>query len=273
MFEDINARPNGVIIVGWNSNRWTPLEQPAQAPLGVARKASDEFARLASHAVQSSEPRRLDQLEKALIPLRRVLEQDNGSRGAPGASVESIKESVENAVAQVVTIVENLPTANYHGGRFIVPDTNAFLWQPDVSLWDTGGPVTLVIVPQVIQELDRLKTRDGSVGPKATKIINQLNEFDRRGNTLEGVKVAGDLWLREIAIQPSFESVPPWLDSSSADDQIIASALELGFADLTAQVAVVTRDRNMKNRCRMAQLEVVPIDELVSAKTSHDPAP
>jgi rRNA-processing protein FCF1 len=260
-YNDIN-RGSGMVILGWNSWRWDPLTPESQRPLGLARAATDKLTTATEHAVLASEPERIERLRDALGPFRSVLDQNDGYNGAPGDSIAQITEKVQTAGQEVRDLIENLPSAHGDGGRWLVPDTNALVWNSDLTRWRTDEPTTLVIVPTVTQELDELKMREGNVGKKATKMIRQLHEFDRRGNTLEGVTVAGDLHLREVAMYPNFDIAPKWLVSENADDQIIASALELGWSDLRSDVSVVTRDRNMKNRARLAGLTTIDADEL-----------
>ena len=46
------------------------------------------------------------------------------------------------------------------------------------------------------------------------------------------------------------EKAPSWLRAEHADDQLLASVLELAWTDLRAVVALATRDRNLQNKAR-----------------------
>lgn len=261
-YNDINA-DSGVLFVGWWPWRWAPLGPAAQAPLGAARAAVSLATETAKLAIRASEPDRLARLEEAVEVWNSVLAQSDDLAGAPGRSIEEIDEKVRGAGVSVLDIVRHLPTAHGPGGEFLIPDTNALIAYPDLASWPSEKPCTVVIAARVTKELDALKVRDGTVGPKAKKVIRQLNEFDRRGNTLEGVKVAGQLKLRELATTPNWECAPRVLDPGLADDEILATALEHSLTDLRAAVRLVTRDRNMKNRARLVGLEVVDPEDLM----------
>ena len=261
-YEDINAG-GGALFLGWNSHRWSPLTVDAQGPLGRAREATEDLELDARLSVLASEPGRLRALKDSLGLMFRVLEQSDDTSGAPGSSIAAIGEGVTKCGVDVLDVIENLPSAHRAGGRLLVPDTNALAWAPDLTKWVVENPATLVLVPRVVEELDDLKMRDGSIGEKAKKLIRQLDGFDARGNTLEGIKVAGKLSLREVALHPDPDLALDWLRLDHADDSILAAALELGRRDLRADVALVTRDRNMKNRARHAGLPVVSLTDLV----------
>lgn len=109
----------------------------------------------------------------------------------------------------------------------------------------------MVLVPQVLAELDE-KKRDPRVAEAADKVIRQLDEFGRRGDTFAGVPLAGRLRLREMAVGPDMARTLPWLHADTPDDRIVASALELVLRDLRGRVALLASDRNVRNKARLA---------------------
>ena len=78
-------------------------------------------------------------------------------------------------------MVRQLPAAHGAGEKLLVADTSALLDRPSLQEWKIDGtPWTVVLVPQVLSELDERK-RDPRTREAAQKVINQLDDFDRRG--------------------------------------------------------------------------------------------
>jgi hypothetical protein len=88
-------------------------------------------------------------------------------------------------------------------------------------------------------------------------VINQIEDFDRRGDTFSGVPLAGDIKVQEVPISPDMSSTLPWLRPEVPDDALIAGALELVWRDLTSRIAITASDRNLRNKARLAGLGVV----------------
>jgi predicted ribonuclease YlaK len=118
-----------------------------------------------------------------------------------------------------------------------------------------------VLVPQVLRELDALKMRR-DIGPKAESVIRRIKEYARRGDSFVGVPIAGAMQMREVAIDPVMSDTLPWLQAGHADDQLLASVLELRCEDLNAVVALATRDRNLQNKARLARCPYLDEDQL-----------
>jgi predicted ribonuclease YlaK len=143
-----------------------------------------------------------------------------------------------------------------------VPDTNALLYKPELESWKPpGGAWTIVLVPQVLRELDALKMRR-DVGPKAESVIRRIKEYARRGDSFVSVPIARrrNLQMREVAIDPDMTDSLPWLKANHADDQLLASVLELRCEDLGAVVALATRDRNLQNKARLARCPYLDVE-------------
>lgn len=158
--------------------------------------------------------------------------------------------------------IHRLPSAYGKGERLLVVDTSALLDRPDLQNWKLdGGRWTVVFLPQVHSELDDRK-RDDRTRDAAQKVIRQVEDFDRRGDTFEGVPLAGCLAVREVAISPDMHETLPWLRADVPDDAIIAGALELWWRDLTSRVAITASDRNVRNKARLAGLGAVHPNDL-----------
>lgn len=261
-YYDIN-QGSSVVFIGWNDWQWVELPDEAAPLVGVARQALSRLEQFASRAAEAA-PDRLNDLEKLHKQFSRVIEQPNGSYpgGAPASSIDEIREKINAAVADYGTTVRRLPNAHGKNERLLVADTSALLDRPDLQAWRLeGGSWTVVLLPQVHSELDERK-RDPRTREAAQKVINQIEDFARRGDTVVGVPLAGRLKLREVPTSPDMSKTLPWLRPEVPDDAIIAGALELVWRDLTAQLAVAASDRNLRNKARLAGLGVVHPDHL-----------
>ncbi len=258
-YEDINA-DGGVFFVGWNKWRWGEPKEGAQPHVGTARQAWGSLSSLVAQAVRRSAPERLRQLEGPSELFRRIIEHDD-ERGAPAASVDGIRVAVSEALNEVRELLHGLPSAHGPGGRLLVPDTNALLYKPELADWTPpDGPWTVVLVPQVLRELDQIKMRPNELGKKADGVIRRIKEYSRRGDTFVSVRISDLLAMREVAIDPDMASTLPWLQAGHADDELLASALELRGDNLNAALALATRDRNLQNKARLASVPYLDVE-------------
>jgi hypothetical protein len=259
-YRDINANSN-VVFLGWGPHRWTKLEPAAQRYVGDATQAREKFVELARRSVLASAPERVRAFDKAGRVFERVITERDKTAGAPASTVDGVREVVRNAIAAEMAVIEELPSAHRDGGQFLVPDTNALLFRPDIEQWSPPpGNWTIVLVPQVLRELDELKMRP-HLADKATSVIKRVKEYGRRGDTFTGVKVAGRLSLREVAVDADMSAAPTWLRAGHGDDELLASILELQWADLQATVVLATRDRNMANKARMGRVQTLDVED------------
>ena len=254
-YEDINAG-GGMFVLGWNKWQWQKLPDDAQPLAGAARRAHDALIDFARLAFRAGAPDRGDMVEELSDWLLRLIEQPNGSlpHGAPGSSIEQIVASVGPRIESFLVEVARLPNAHGEEELLIVADTSALLDRPDLQEWRLDGEAwTIVLVPQVLAELDERK-RDSRTSDAAQKIIRQLDEFDRRGDTFAGVPLSRRLSVREVPVSPNMDATLPWLDARTPDDVIVAAALELVWGNLRARVALLASDRNVRNKARLAGL-------------------
>lgn len=262
-YDDINARSSSVFVVGWNCQQWTPLPQEAAPHVGQARKALTRLREFSACASRDA-PDRLPELTELEDAFQRLIEQPGGSYpgGAPHPTIEKIRECLDQQLTEYPAIVRRLPCAHGSDLRLLIVDTSALLDRPNLQDWTLDGQAwTVVFVPQVLSELDERK-RDPHTRDAAQKVIRQLEEFDRRGDTTVGVPLAGKLTVREVVTNPNMDESLPWLRADTPDDLIIASGLELRWEDLTSRIAIAASDRNVRNKARLAGLGVVRTAEL-----------
>lgn len=267
---DINST-DGLVIIGATSF-WDDLSPQAGPLLRAAQGELDSWRDLGRAAVAVNDKYRVAEFDEACNVFDQVVNRSADAGGMFEATVDEVRQSVAEALDDQLAILRGFASGDQPEILWL-PDTNALLFQPDLSQWPDVA-ATLVITPAILSELDDLK--EGRKGPeikaKAEAAIGSLNEMGRRGDTSKGVTVHGHLGLREVAVDPDMRRAPNWLRSDSMDDRFIASALELAFSDLAAPILVVTRDRNLKNKARQARISCAePADLGVPPKAVAPP--
>lgn len=255
-YDDINAG-GGPILIGWNVWRWDKLKRTDQSLVRDARRALDAFRPLARAAVQHGDPGRVPALEAHDDTIDRIVDRtlSDDEWGPRAKTINEIRAGAHEAVETQLETLRDLPTAQDVGLRIVIPDTNILLDHPVLTEWSLDGPAReVVLVPQVISELDE-KKRDARLREPAQKAIRCIESCGQRGDTLRGVPLRGDHTLREIAVEPRMEPALPWLQVDVPDDRMLASALEVTFEHLAADVVLLTGDRNVRNKARLAGLQ------------------
>ena len=107
-----------------------------------------------------------------------------------------------------------------------------------------------IVVPlKVLEEIDKHKKRQDSVGSQARAIIRKLDELRAKGSLLKGVRIEKGLGIVRVGSYNPL-CLPDDLDLEDPDNQIIATALsEQEAAPKTRKVVVVSRDINMRVKC------------------------
>ncbi len=266
--EDLEAALNGILnhskvryerfemAIGWNDWRWDDPTAGVNAYSRTARELVERWEHLGALAVRTGARERVQGFTAHITTLRRVIEQPSDFRGFStyDGQIDSARREVRETLAAQRQMLHDLPTAHGPGSRLIVADTSALLDRPDLQAWRLDDqPCVVVVLPQVLSELDERK-RDPRTRDAADKVIRQMTDLGRRGDTLVGVALAGKVRYREVALSPEMEATLPWLRRDVPDDQIIGGALELAMNDLVASVEVLASDRNLHNKARVAGL-------------------
>jgi hypothetical protein len=118
-YDDINAGSPGVFVMGWNPHRWGPPREGAQRHFGEARNAWEPLHELAAQAIRRSAPERIRPLEDADKLLRRIIEQTDTYSGAPGGSLDDIRQRVARSLQRLADALADLPSA--HGDGYSCP--------------------------------------------------------------------------------------------------------------------------------------------------------
>lgn len=128
-----------------------------------------------------------------------------------------------------------------------VLDTSVYL--TDASCVKAFKNNDIVIPLKVLEEIDKHKKRQDSVGSQARAIIRKLDEFRSKGSLSKGVRIEKGLGMIKVSSYNPL-CLPDDLDLEDSDNQIIATALsEQDVAASSRKVVVVSRDINMRVKC------------------------
>tara|TARA_Y100000296_G_C5157606_1_gene250019 strand:- start:305 stop:1642 length:1338 start_codon:yes stop_codon:yes gene_type:complete len=109
----------------------------------------------------------------------------------------------------------------------------------------------LFIPLKVLEEIDKHKKRQDSVGVNARKIIRFLDELREKGNLQKGVRISKGKGLLRVMSYESLKGVvfPPDLDIRIPDHIIIATGKAVQVEFPSRRTIVVSRDINMRVIC------------------------
>ena len=127
-----------------------------------------------------------------------------------------------------------------------VLDTNVYLTDAQsISSFDNND----ILIPlKVLDEIDKHKKRQDSVGVQARSTIRSLDQFRAKGNLLKGVRIEkGKGIIRIRGYNPL--CLPDDLELEDSDNQILATALSEMEDNKSRKVIVVSRDINMRVKC------------------------
>ena len=156
-----------------------------------------------------------------------------------------------------------------------VLDTNVYL--TDASAINSFGINDVLIPLKVLEEIDKHKKRQDSVGLNARQIIRTLDELRQKGSLKKGVRIAKGKGI--VFARPQDMSVlPEELDKTDPDNTIISAALAEKRDNPNRKIIVVTRDINMRIKCDALDLPsedfnadqiVLDSEHLFSGFTEH----
>ena len=129
-----------------------------------------------------------------------------------------------------------------------VLDTSVYLTDADALFKFDNHDIHIPL--KVLEEIDKHKKRQDSVGINARKIIRTLDELRAKGNLQKGVRLGkGKGILKAVSYEVLKDVVfPSDLDLSIPDHMIIASAMAVR-QESTRRTCVVSRDINMRVIC------------------------
>jgi PhoH-like ATPase len=129
-----------------------------------------------------------------------------------------------------------------------VLDTSVYL--TDASALFKFNNNDIFIPLKVLEEIDKHKKRQDSVGVNARQIIRTLDEFRAKGNLQKGVRIGKGKGVLKVVSYEVLKDVifPSDLDLSIPDHMIIATAMAVR-QESTRRTCVVSRDINMRVIC------------------------
>ena len=206
-----------------------------------------------------------NEITESLEIVREFIDRDGFRWGVP----TSIPEAKEKASVEIKRARAALRVMSGIGERgvHVVPDTSALMRQPELATYGAAvgaEAVTIHLVPKVLGEIDLLKDqgRTPEVREKAGKLATRIKGLRDRGRLTDGVPVAGRITAIADPRDPSFEHLPGWLDPSTPDDRILASALVLQAANPSSVVWLVASDINIQNKAEACGLPYCdPVDD------------
>ena len=215
----------------------------------------DRWLELASRLIRAVAPEAEGEFAGHEPTLRSPVSFASDSPGPSAGTTEKATWYVQTALTAQLEVLHRVIGGPQEAAElWLVPDTNALLRNPALEQWEGEDPATIVLIPQVLAELDEHKMhhRRDTVRRSAEKLIRQFDEFDRRGDTFAGVTIKDTLRFREIPVDADVAASLSWLRPNVADDQILASVLELRWQHPHVSVTLVTEDRNLRNKARQA---------------------
>jgi PIN domain len=254
-----NDPSSGVVFLGppWQWE-FTPEDLPVRRG---ARSLLDQWVELARHALKVAAPEIVAEFDREEPTIRGPLDLSEAAQ-TPGAgdslgAAAWVRRALESQREMVARALVSDSAAD--GELWLIPDTSSLLWNPSLDEWQGDQPATLVLVPQVLRELDHHKQhhRLEDMRRKAEKLLRQFEEYARRGETFVGVPIAGNLRFREIPVDARIGESLSWLQSGHGDDQLLASALDLRWRHPAVSITLVTEDRALRNKARLA---LIPTD-------------
>ena len=127
-----------------------------------------------------------------------------------------------------------------------VLDTSACL--TDADCINNFANNDIVIPLKVLEEIDKHKKRQDSVGINARRIIRSFDELRTKGSLQKGVRLGRGKGILKV-VSHDLAALPNDLDKSVPDHEIISTALAENESNGNRKTIVVSRDINMRVIC------------------------
>lgn len=126
--------------------------------------------------------------------------------------------------------------------KIFIIDTNVVLFDPRSVFKFEEHEVVIPIV--VIEEVDRFKREMNENGRNARMFSRLMDELRAKGSLFKGIPVGASGMLRvELGY---FEKIPPGLDITKADNQMLALAIHLTEKNRDKKVTFISKDINLR---------------------------
>ena len=159
-----------------------------------------------------------------------------------------------------------------------VLDTSVYLTDSEAIFQFDNNDIFIPL--KVLEEIDKHKKRQDSVGANSRRIIRTLDEMRSRGNLEKGVRIDKGKGILKVMSYDTLKDTifPPDLDIRIPDHTIIATAKAIQALNPNRKTFVVSRDINMRVICDsigmpaedyLNQRVVTSSDELYQGFTQH----
>ena len=132
-----------------------------------------------------------------------------------------------------------------------VLDSNVYL--TDAESISSFGNNDILIPLKVLDEIDKHKKRQDSVGAQARSTIRKLDSLRSKGSLFKGVRIGKGKGIIKIRGYNPL-CLPDDLELEDSDNQIIATALSEMEETPNRKIVVVSRDINMRVKCDALQV-------------------
>jgi len=109
----------------------------------------------------------------------------------------------------------------------------------------------LIIPIYVLEELDKIKSRDGNSGFRARQFFRYFKEIEKNGNLIEGITINNNVILK-TEIQGDLSLIPDGLDPTYVDNKILALMIMDRYKDsilLTNDVSMRVKASSLGIKC------------------------
>jgi len=149
-----------------------------------------------------------------------------------------------------------------------VLDTNVLVHDPDCL--EKFEDNVLIIPFPVLEEIDKLKSKPGSLGQRARQMNRKLDEIRKNGDITKGVKLNSGGFIKILMFTDFNVALPPFMAEHYKDNAILLYTLELKKRDKKPTI-LVTKDINLRVKADVLGLETqdyladkVEINEILS---------
>jgi hypothetical protein len=257
---------NGIGPVTPRPFSWNSLPLTARPLQNETRDLFGQFIALAEAAFENLPSSVKEEADKRHGAVLRLIDQDHPTEFN---TVEKVEKHALDAIAETARVITERASGN-PAETLIIPDTNALYAWPDLDRWtfaDTGR-FAVVLAPAVMGEIDLHKDdrrkQFATRRQKAERHVRQIKGYRERAERA-GRRLADGTTLRDGRSRvmswgrpPNMDRALAWLDRTRADDNLLASAMEISSKYALSPVAILTRDVNFQNRCDFAHMSLAP---------------
>ncbi len=134
-----------------------------------------------------------------------------------------------------------------------IVDTNVIIANP--FFMRDFNDCQIIIPIYVLEELDKIKSREGNSGFRARQFFRFFKDIEKTGNLIDGIKINNDVILK-TEIQGDLSLIPEGLDPSYVDNKILALMMMEKYKDHI----LLTNDVSMRVKASSLGIECLILD-------------